>query len=277
MESYDKRMFLCKDRSEYLQYTQVNLFNCAHTRSIGLSSGWNLGKKHRIWPFSINIHSIILFPSWSHHVVSSLHFGVHSYSDSAPSTLSPPYVRVSPYTGVTLTVPGPSVDWHLPPSVYPPSPPPPPPYIPRSPSPLPPPYIRVSLYTGVTLTVPGPSANFHSNTPPYVRVSPYTGVTLTVPGPSANCHSNTPLPLLEYPHTPELLLTVPEPSLDWLSYTSSYVRLSPDTGVTLTVHGPSMDCHSNTPNQSTNIPIMYSQLDQTVPNHVVFINVVNKL
>ena len=61
MESYDKRMFLCKDRSEYLQYTQVNLFNCAHTRSIGLSSGWNLGKKHRIWPFSINIHSIILF------------------------------------------------------------------------------------------------------------------------------------------------------------------------------------------------------------------------
>ena len=47
-----------------------------------------------------------------------------------------PYVRVSPYTGVTLTVPGPSMDSHC----Y---------------TPPPPPYVRVSPYTGVTLTVPG--------------------------------------------------------------------------------------------------------------------------
>ena len=136
-----------------------------------------------------------------------------------------PYVRVSPYTGVTLTVPGPSMDSHC-----------------YTPPPPPPPYVRVSPYTGVTLTVPGPSMDSHCYTPPlyqsipvhrsysdsprtvrglllsmdihcytpppppppYVRVSLYTGVTLTDPGPSMDSHCYTP-PMSEYPCTPELL------------------------------------------------------------------------
>ena len=129
------------------------------------------------------------------------------------ATAIPPYVRVSPYTGVNLTDPGPSVDCKSPWIVTAIRPPPShvcqtiPVHRSYSDSPriihgyslLYPPHVRVSPYIRVTLTVPGPSVDCHSLSiataippppPPYVRVSPYTRVNLTDHGRSGVCQSN---------------------------------------------------------------------------------------
>ena len=161
------------------------------------------------------------------------------------------YISVFLYTEVTLIIPGPLVIT----------------------TPIPP-YVRVSPYAGVTLTIPRPSLDNHSymlyiplfqsipihrhysddpqtisryvttSIPPYFRVSPYTGVTLTVPDHlwidnpiSFTLYQNIPVHQ-SYSDSPRTIHELP------FLYTP-YVR-APYTEVILIVPGPSVDSHSYT-------------------------------